>query len=1162
MLPRTLINLIDPALLALALLEMQSTINILPSEHLNGGRLGMPDQRPATPQGHRAGQSSRPADLNQLSLSTHYRSRPTTPVFKDTTLSAGSTPASLLYHTSEFGNSDFGDDLFGVGLEDSNDGVPFFLGEINTISDHDLAFGQSLIDHTYNPHPSSTSSHAYPLSPEPSLHTVSPPVQRRPSGDILLPKSTAIMPQSRFTPDTSGSIPSSDDGLAPTMSHLSAAQSPQVTVSMWGRYHDTGDGVMDARLISFAPSVDSTSALDTSNSSVVPHYEIPRDGAGLWMPDAATGLGGLEPGSRSVAETASINDLAVARDRQETNSAVDSWLSATPPSSSGFDGAAGPQTTYGEGIPGREIALGSDTRNVAKSGQTYLRDDVSGPMTRDDVDIILGNRFWGDSPTVLPISEGGATPTQPATANIAVARFEAACRDNDSIVSRAATWGTRRRSLPSLVDMEGIISGNWVKKMSISQAEPKKPTNFLDDLLNAVRRRPSAAGLASNLKRSFTNQGDEGAASSPIERRETGERLAPPPRSPSWGKRPVPSINTALVEMGNNFAAIGTAHARNGSISSTTPVASPKSPFGLKVQHTFRRRAKSDLPVRPKGSPSSYSNIAGMWMKAGGPPVAKLAKPMGLVDQEEDDDDDDDNDDGDMSSHATNLIDDISPNLAGFSKYILELNPMLAVENSYLVDRIAYQQIARYKSLLTHKVNHMGSVHNANCQSGNLCMEVGSSAIAMETNGSHEPWSAKILGSDEDLSAPLEGAIGRDSFPQDIPMPPTQTLPAEFECQLCFQVKKFQKPSDWTKHVHEDVQPFTCTWDRCREPKIFKRKADWVRHENEGHRHLEWWTCDFADCRHTCYRRDNFLQHLVREHKFQEPKVKTKAAIKRAGALDRTWQKVESCHVDTRARPQDEPCRFCGKTFPTWKKLTVHLAKHMEQISLPILRLVDRKDLDVDTIISPVQEAPQRPFSALPAPQDQPQTRLQPQLGLHQRASLIQMPVHQRHSPATYAAQPPQFPFAVASPAAGASYVNSQYLQGPASNFDHSLSSLHALDTTGVLDMSQVSPNSAFQTPHQASFLDLPMSANAFDSLAAPQRHNFGLAVTTNGLEPFPQMSISSGSLHSHSSGTGLNFDYNLLDTSAGMNDQFQGRTSPYSQSAHHQQSAGGHQYQ
>lgn len=153
---------------------------------------------------------------------------------------------------------------------------------------------------------------------------------------------------------------------------------------------------------------------------------------------------------------------------------------------------------------------------------------------------------------------------------------------------------------------------------------------------------------------------------------------------------------------------------------------------------------------------------------------------------------------------------------------------------------------------------------------------------------------------------------------------------------------------------------------------MFKRKADWVRHENEGHRHLEWWTCDVEDCKHTCYRRDNFLQHLVREHKFTEPKIKTKAAIKKSGAADPTWQKVEKCHIETSARPQEEPCKFCGKNFPSWKKLTVHLAKHMEHISLPVLRLVSAKDLNEDTIISPVQDLPPRNFLPTPVKTEAP----------------------------------------------------------------------------------------------------------------------------------------------------------------------------------------------
>lgn len=224
---------------------------------------------------------------------------------------------------------------------------------------------------------------------------------------------------------------------------------------------------------------------------------------------------------------------------------------------------------------------------------------------------------------------------------------------------------------------------------------------------------------------------------------------------------------------------------------------------------------------------------------------------------------------------------------------------------------------------------------------------------------------------DDDIQAHETIPLSPGSFPPGVPMPPTQCLPAEFECQLCYQKKRIHQPSGWTKHVHEDVGPFTCTWYKCRDPDMFKRKADWLRHENEGHRHLEWWTCDVKDCRHTCYRKDNFLQHLVREHKFLEPKTKTKGAMKRAGSLEPTWQKVEECHQETTDRPQGEPCKFCGHVFPTWKKLLKHLANHMEQIALPILRLVDikAKNIDRDTIISPFQGPPTRHILSLPGDQ-------------------------------------------------------------------------------------------------------------------------------------------------------------------------------------------------
>jgi hypothetical protein len=229
---------------------------------------------------------------------------------------------------------------------------------------------------------------------------------------------------------------------------------------------------------------------------------------------------------------------------------------------------------------------------------------------------------------------------------------------------------------------------------------------------------------------------------------------------------------------------------------------------------------------------------------------------------------------------------------------------------------------------------------------------------------------------DVDESSFSEGVVTPALFPRGIPLPPVKRLPAEFECNLCFRVKKFQKPSDWTKHVHEDIQPFSCTFPVCPESKSFKRKADWVRHENERHRHLEWWTCNFPECSHTCYRKDNFVQHLVREHKMAEPKVKGRGSsssknkpVKSSQEDNEFWALVDTCRQETKSKARDEQCRFCGNVCSSFKKLSVHMGKHMEQIAMPVLDLVKLRQVSPDTIVSPIKrgQAVQTSFAAFPA---------------------------------------------------------------------------------------------------------------------------------------------------------------------------------------------------
>ena len=447
-----------------------------------------------------------------------------------------------------------------------------------------------------------------------------------------------------------------------------------------------------------------------------------------------------------------------------------------------------------------------------------------------------------------------------------------------------------------------------------------------------------------------------------------------------------------MAAIASQVAVIGA----NGSIS---PTATSSPTRGWNPARSMMRRKSRSESNRPVTETNGLG-LAALWTQQGGPPLPTLASPP----QEQDiaapfssTGSATNADSGDVKKEQTVTIDftpqleGIIPTKEGFKIYIQSVNPRIL---PFLAERLAREQLVRYKKLVKHKIEHAEAVRMGNCPSGKFCTQLGgqpsyppSKVIKKDVEFSHTGFSHTITSSaEDDCDASSEGLVVVSQFPDGVPMPPVVRLPAEFECPLCFTVKKIQKPSDWSKHVHEDLQPFTCTFADCNEPKprSFKRKADWVRHENERHRQLEWWTCNKPDCQHKCYRRDNFVQHLVREHKLADPNSKparsNKPAVRGPGKKtkvnngidgspydDEVQSMVTQCRSDTTSQPQSEVCRLCGNICNSWKKLTVHLAKHMEQISIPVLTLVKEREVSPETIISPIDQQQSRAASALRA---------------------------------------------------------------------------------------------------------------------------------------------------------------------------------------------------
>ncbi|CAG8982621.1 hypothetical protein HYALB_00008113 [Hymenoscyphus albidus] len=818
----------------------------------------------------------------------------------------------------------------------------------NTISQHEL--NHDLYNHNYQ-------------TAEGSVHT----------GNIT---------NTQLTPDQSGSSHTSAEGLEPS-TMVASECSPHVMVSQWGH----GRGHNQPRN-AVQPDVPFKSAEDFAThfveQDVLPSSRLPvaRADDGSWMSNQRTGQAGLDPESRRDLADELVPTLDEAEERRRIlskNIEVNEWRSRAGASSEAEDERSAQSyfppnnpTWYQESGARRHrdpaegqthdyINAVDDAASIRENklvdGQVYFHPKNGATVNEHDQYLMSQPRHWNDAPTVPTIL---TTVFQPQTSNAAMEKFRQHA-DTISIASRAATWGTRRRSEPSLADLEAVGDGSFLRKLTITKAPETGRLRGQGFLANLVRKHSD-----SKLKRSHSSQNiTEDGTIKPASRQNSAGTLAPPPRTSSFGKRQTPSINTALAAMAGPLAAIGTTHARNGSVSAKE--ASPRSPIhlGWPERVITRVRSRSDIT-----STQTNSGIAGLWRVNGGPPVPTLASPpidtearqADVQDQDDEDDDDDDQvDEGDLKAEGEQA-DPIIANYYGFKAHVRRLNPEMEPRYNWLVSRIAHQQEIRYKSLLELRVKHSQAISNRSCSAGTHCVSMGGSATLLDIKGNPEPPDQPgpilqlVTDFSDDDSNHGERALTEETFPPGVPMPPTRNLPAEFECQLCFKSKKFQKPSDWTKHVHEDVQPFTCTYDKCKEPKSFKRKADWVRHENERHRHLEWWICQVDDCRHPCYRKDNFLQHLVREHKLPEPKQKTKAAIKKARLTEPAWRMLEQCHHETKNRPQDEPCKFCGRTFTTWKKLTVHLAKHMELISLPTLKLVELRSVDANTIISPVEQ--------------------------------------------------------------------------------------------------------------------------------------------------------------------------------------------------------------
>ncbi|KAL2814781.1 hypothetical protein BJX63DRAFT_190830 [Aspergillus granulosus] len=798
--------------------------------------------------------------------------------------------------------------------------------------------------------------------------------------------------------------------LAPQLAH---AISPVVKVETYSR----GDSpVRDSFPTNRRPSQSSVhlspgGLSNGSDEEITPEAEqptIPRARNGAWVRNGVTGHSGLAPEARVDAYLPSPNEMELLRKLEEKNADIVSWSEAVSEANS----EAGDE--YPPSVRGRADHRGNrrrakSTGDHPSTPEDYLnikfrqhRPDIPGPglVLREELDSsddgidssepgssapespavewneekwaqeaseitspeskqaetiepsphqFLGSPPWCDSEQV-----SSPTTTRIQNSHQAMAEYQRRAREVDTI-SRVATWGTRD------LDAESIRN---FRNMSLNPKQKKhERKNSLFSKYQAIKqsnllKRPRQRTDLSTITQS-SSDGNQGSDSKPAPARKDSFphrklSLTLSPKSPSYS-----STGGAFIAMTRQMAAVGGKE--------PLKVVSPGPTISNNTWTPFRARGRSRSEL-PKDRPGLFE----LMTTHGGPPVPNLNYSAQFEENEGpkqtrpepeavEDEDDEESDEKGLVMEFPIPRELPQPTLDGFRRQIVQLNPRL---DPILVERFTQEQVRRYKRLLQIKQEHAKDVAQGKCKADKFCFAQDGQAKLLPPRASgqdpdvHTQFQIPGRGeTDEGPEVLGETNITTAQFPPGVPYPPSQVsvLPAEFECTVCFQVKKFQKPSDWTKHIYEDVQPFTCTFPDCSDPKSFKRKADWVRHESERHRQLEWWECSYPDCRHKCYRKDNFVQHLVREHKLPDPKVKKSKKgpaargtndeeIKREQELKRLWELVDSCHHETTRKASEEPCRFCHNICTSWKKLTAHLAKHMEQMAIPILGLVEARD--------------------------------------------------------------------------------------------------------------------------------------------------------------------------------------------------------------------------
>ncbi|KAF7157796.1 hypothetical protein CNMCM6106_003925 [Aspergillus hiratsukae] len=281
-----------------------------------------------------------------------------------------------------------------------------------------------------------------------------------------------------------------------------------------------------------------------------------------------------------------------------------------------------------------------------------------------------------------------------------------------------------------------------------------------------------------------------------------------------------------------------------------------------------------------------------------------------------------------LNSGSDFLSDSNDPEVASFDVFreeIIRLDPRI---QPFLADRLADAQVRRYRRLAEARVRHTHSASLGTCA---YCAAQEGRPLGIEFATQSQP------------SLPVVNVIP-ENLPSWAPLPPVKQFPGQFECPICFDMRAFSELSAWINHIREDVAPYMCLFPECELSRSFKTRKDLTRHENQVHGRPVLWHCSLPACPYITSQENAMIGHLRWGHNISGgPSSNTfpGPSKRETAAYVGSHRAFESCQLECVGTALDEPCRFCGRIYSTRQALQVHLAEHMEQIAMPVLKLLN-----------------------------------------------------------------------------------------------------------------------------------------------------------------------------------------------------------------------------